>query len=338
MDPALLALALAAGAVAAVNPCGFALLPAYVTLAVTGGAPGDGAAVPRGAAVARALRFTAGMTVGFVVVFALAALALGAAAAVVVPVLPYVTVVVGAVLVVVGVRLLAGRELRGLPTLQLPGVRRLARGSGALGHAAYGVTFALASLSCTIGPFLSVWATALRGGPAAVLGAFVVYAVGMGAVVGVLALSVALAQDQVARGLRRLAPVLPRVAGALVLLAGAYVGWYGVYELRVAADPTAGDPVVETATALQGWLTRTVLAVGVTGLLSAASVVAVVAVVVLLRRRAGAGRLSRPAPPDGPRPPHASRRTSPPASPPSPGTRPARPGPARPRGQDPSAP
>ncbi|HEU4426559.1 MAG TPA: cytochrome c biogenesis protein CcdA, partial [Pilimelia sp.] len=59
-----LALALAAGMLAAVNPCGFALLPAYLSLLVAGDEPGG-----RGAAVGRALLSTAAMTAGFVAVF-----------------------------------------------------------------------------------------------------------------------------------------------------------------------------------------------------------------------------------------------------------------------------
>ena len=43
MDPAVLTLALVAGAVAAFNPCGFALLPAYLSLLVASPAQGQGA-------------------------------------------------------------------------------------------------------------------------------------------------------------------------------------------------------------------------------------------------------------------------------------------------------
>lgn len=294
MDAALLALALAAGAVAAVNPCGFALLPAYIGLAVVGGEAE--AVTSRGTAVSRALRFTAGMTLGFVVVFALFASVLGLAAALIVPVLPYVTVVVGVGLLVAGGWLLSGRVLVGLPVLQLPGVRRVVASGGPLGHVAYGVTFALASLSCTIGPFLSVWAAALREGPVSLLTAFVVYAVGMGAVVGVLALAVALAQTQVAAAMRRVAPLLPRITGVLVMLAGAYVAWYGIYELRIAADATAGDPLVEAAIGLQGWLNRTVLSIGTTGLLVGVAILAVAGVVVGLTRRRARARTMLPSP------------------------------------------
>ena len=59
-----LALALRAGMLAAVNPCGFALLPAYLFLLVLGEDRPS-----RWAAVGRALALTAAMTLGFVAVF-----------------------------------------------------------------------------------------------------------------------------------------------------------------------------------------------------------------------------------------------------------------------------
>ena len=54
--------ALVAGAVAASNPCGFALLPAYLGLL---------ASDARARAAAGAVRFTGGMALGFVAVFGL---------------------------------------------------------------------------------------------------------------------------------------------------------------------------------------------------------------------------------------------------------------------------
>ena len=59
----ILALAFAAGLVAALNPCGFALLPAYLTVVVREGA------TSRMSALGRALTATAAMAVGFVTVF-----------------------------------------------------------------------------------------------------------------------------------------------------------------------------------------------------------------------------------------------------------------------------
>ncbi|MGF1646324.1 MAG: cytochrome c biogenesis CcdA family protein [Kineosporiaceae bacterium] len=295
MDTATLVLALLAGAVAAVNPCGFALLPAYVTLAVTGDAAGDARTSGRHVALARALRFTAGMTAGFVLVFGAFALLVAPVAGGVQRWLPYLTIVLGVGLVAAGGWLLAGRDLPTLPRITLPGrLRRAGRVGGGPGgtggHVGYGVTFALASLSCTIAPFLAVVTRSLQAGPLGAATAMVVYAVGMGAVVGVLAVSVALARAQVATALRRAAPVLPRVAGGLVLLAGAYVTWYGWYEIRVLEGRgPVDDPVVAAATGLQSALTRGIGQLGAPALAVAGAFVLVVAIVWALaarRRRA----------------------------------------------------
>ena len=280
MDPGLFALALVAGAVAAFNPCGFALLPAYLGLLVT--APDE----DRTTAARRAIRFSTGMTVGFVGVFALVG-------AVVVPVaaglqryLPVLTVLIGAVLVVLGVRLMTGRGLA------LPGLAGRGRPPGASwpSQFGFGVSFALASLSCTLAPFLAVTAGSLRAaGPLGVVGTFVVYALGMGTVVLVLSLAVASAQDSLVRSMRRAGAVIGRGSGVLLVVAGLYVAWYGWFEIRVLAGTAVSDPVVSAAISVQAALTRSVTGLGAGGvLLLAGAAAAVVAVLVCRspRRRA----------------------------------------------------
>jgi cytochrome c-type biogenesis protein len=282
VDTAVLSLALVAGGVAAFNPCGFALLPAYLTLLVTSGeaaGAAGGSTAQRGtaAAVLRAARFTAGMTTGFVAVFGGFALAVVPLATSVERWLPVLTLVMGVALVAAGAWLLSGRELR----VGLPGRRGTAPGSSWASQVGYGVTFALASLSCTLAPFLAVTAGALRGGePLGVVAAFLAYALGMGAVVGVLALSVATAGTSVTARLRRVAAYVPRAAGVLLVVAGGYVAWYGWFELRVLAGSAVSDPVVRAAVAVQGAITREVAGLGATGLaLAAAALAAVLAAV-----------------------------------------------------------
>jgi cytochrome c-type biogenesis protein len=271
------ALAFAAGLVAAVNPCGFALLPAYLSLLVVGD---QGERPGRLAAVGRALLLTAAMTLGFVAVFGGFGLLAAPAADAVARRLPWLSIVFGVALVGVGVWLLAGRSL---PSL-VPGFARgpaVTRRFGSM--MLFGAAYAVASLGCTVGPFLGlVVAAGFRGGsPVAGVGLFLTYAAGMGLAVGTAALAVAMARSSLVDRLRRATPVLVRVGGALVLLAGAYVAWYGWYELRVFAGDTSEDPVVDAAATVQsavaGWL-RTVgpglVAAGFAGLLLAAGVVA----------------------------------------------------------------
>jgi cytochrome c-type biogenesis protein len=250
------ALALAAGLLAAVNPCGFALLPAYLSFLVLD--DGDTAGGGRGRAVGRALLLTAAMTVGFVAVFGVFGLLAAPTADVVARHLPWVSVVIGVVLAGAGGWLLAGRQL---PTFGLkmgagPQVRRRF-GSMAL----FGASYAIASLGCTIGPFLAVVVAGFRTDSiAAGVGLFLAYAAGMALVVGAVALAVALARTSLIRGLRRAAPVISRAAGALLLLAGAYVAWYGWYEIRIFRDADTTDPIIDNAARVQAaasaWLDR----------------------------------------------------------------------------------
>lgn len=236
-------LALAAGMVAAVNPCGFALLPAYLSLLVAGETPG------RTAAVGRALVATAAMTAGFAAVFLLFGLAVAPVAGQIQGRLPWVTIAIGAVLVVLGVWLAAGRELPGL-RLPRPGGRPVSRNPWSM--VVFGAAYAIASLSCTIGPFLAIVVTSFRAGSVVSgVGLFLAYAVGMGVTVGVAALAVALAQGALVTRLRRSAPVVARVGGVLLVLAGAYVAWYGWWETRVLAGAPVDDPVVTAALEVQ---------------------------------------------------------------------------------------
>ena len=115
---------------------------------------------------------------------------------------------------------------------------------------------------------------------------FLLYAAGMGLIVGSVALAVALARMSLVHRLRRAAPVVGRVGGLLMLLAGAYVAYYGWYSLRVFAGRATRDPIVDGAAAVQqrlsGWLdTAGVAAVAVVfGVL-----LVVVATVATMRRR-----------------------------------------------------
>ena len=279
MDQGILALALVAGAVAAFNPCGFALLPAYLALLVAEG-PETGRG-SRGAALARAVRFSAGMTVGFVAVFGLFGVLITSLAISVEPYLPVVTVVIGVVLVGLGGWLLAGRSLA-VPGLAGHGRAPTWTWGSQIG---YGVSYALASLSCTIAPFLAATAGSLRGaGVWGIAGSYLAYALGMGTVVLTLALAVATARSSVTVVMRRAGPVISWLAGVLLLVAGAYVAWYGWFELRVLAGSTTTDPVVSAAVGVQATIVQWVSGLGAGPIIGVAVALAVLASVLTGRR------------------------------------------------------
>jgi cytochrome c biogenesis protein CcdA len=243
-----LGLAFGAGLVAALNPCGFAMLPAYLTLVVNGGRPG---AAP---ALTRALLATAAMASGFVAIFGAFGLLTASAANAAQRYVPYATVLIGITLVTLGVWQLLGHELR------LPIRDPFARGTrwgptAAIGSMfGYGISYALASLSCTVGPFLAVTGIGV-GSTGGGVRALLAYTAGLTLVVGTLAVAAALAGSGLATRLRRVLPYVNRLSGALLLLVGAYVAYYGWYELSLFSGTGDGqDPVVAAAGRVQSVL------------------------------------------------------------------------------------
>lgn len=257
IDTAALGLALGAGLVAALNPCGFAFLPGYLALVIAGGGQPS-----RQTALARAGAATAAMAAGFVTVFGVAGLLIVPLIGSAQRYLPFVTVVVGALLIGLGGWLLAGRDI----TVLLPRLSGGGRPGPALGSMyGYGVGYALASLSCTLAPFLAVVSTAFqqRSMLTGVL-AFVCYAAGMAITVGVAAVAVSLAGASATTALRRILPYVNRVVGAVVLATGLYVTYYGYYEIRLSfTEAGPEDPIIGAAAAVQGWLSGLVETLGV---------------------------------------------------------------------------
>lgn len=115
------------------------------------------------------------MALGFLVVFGSFGLVIAPLASQIQQALPVVTVVIGAGLVGLGGWLLFGREIAVLlPKPHRGAPSRLGSMFG------YGLAYALASLSCTVGPFLAVTGQTFRSGaPLDGIVAFLAYGAGM---------------------------------------------------------------------------------------------------------------------------------------------------------------
>ncbi|PCG85383.1 cytochrome C biogenesis protein [Streptomyces sp. WZ.A104] len=273
-----LALALTAGMLAAVNPCGFALLPAYLSLLVLG----DDTPT-RTVAIGRALTATAAMTVGFAALFGIFGLAIQPVAGQVQEHLPWFTIAFGLLMAAAGAWMLAGRQLPAL----MPKVRRAPTVTRSVpSMALFGMAYATASLGCTIAPFLAIVVSAFRSGSTAegtLL--FAAYAGGMGLIVGAASLTVALTRTTAVTHLRRAGAIAPRLGGGLLLLVGAYVAYYGWYEIRVQRDPATVDPVIEAAATVQRAIADSVDSIGPAAL-AALFAALLIAALVFRRRRA----------------------------------------------------
>ncbi len=225
-----LAYAFTAGLVASVNPCGFPMLPAYLSYFIGT----DGPAAERASRVPRALVAAAAVSAGFMTVFAVLGVPINAGVTSIYRWIPWVTIVIGVAMAALGVAMLAGFRLKvALPRLEVGG------GSRGLGSMAlFGVSYAVASLTCTLPVFLVVVAgTAERANALSGVVAFLAYGLGMSLVLTALALALALARESMVNRLRRAVRHANRAAGALLVMVGTYLVYYWAYNLT--RDPTA---------------------------------------------------------------------------------------------------
>jgi len=242
-----LSLAFGAGMVAAINPCGFALLPAYLSYFL-GLESKEGAQLERqGNPFLRALGVSAAMTAGFVVVFAPMGALWSSVSGVLGDRLPWVTAALGVGLVVLGIAMFRGFQ----PVVRLPKLQ-MGTTSEQLGSVfLFGVSYAVASLSCTIGVFGALVTSSFERDSFLVgVLSFVVYALGMGLVIAILTMAVSFAQQGIVTAMRRLLPHMGRISGTLVIIAGLYVAYYGWWEAQVLAGNDVSDGV---AGRVNGW-------------------------------------------------------------------------------------
>lgn len=238
------ALAFTAGMVATVNPCGFAMLPAYLSyfLGLEASGADTGADTDPTAGVGRALLVAGAVSAGFLVLFAVAGAVVSWTSFSVVDASPWLTIVIGAAVAAAGVAFVAGWD----PTVALPRLDRGGRSRGLGSMFVFGVSYAIASLSCTLPAFTGVVATTFgRESFVSGVATFVAYGLGMALLLVVLTLTLALARQGLVTGLRRALPHVHRVSGAIMALMGAYLVWYGIYEIRLIGrgEDVSGGPV-----------------------------------------------------------------------------------------------
>lgn len=264
-----LAFAFVAGTVATANPCGFALLPAYVARQLDDRG-GDGGTA---AAVARALLVGALTTAGFLLVFGTVGTAMSLGARWLTGVIPLVALGIGVALLAAGIGMLTGRSVG--VRLPMP-VRMKAARSGHRSTVLFGVGYGLASLACTLPIFLVVVAGSIPAGVLAGVLMFAAYAAGMGTILTALAVAAALSQTGVQTTIRRALPYVERVSAVLLIAAGAYVVYYWAVALLGPGNLGGVSQPIEVGSRLsslaQAWLGsdvgRTVTAVLALGLVA----------------------------------------------------------------------
>jgi len=218
-------LSFGSGLLAAVNPCGFVLLPTYLMyfLGVTG-RPGT-----QRAGVRRALVVGGALSAGFLSVF----LVVGSITRLFTDYLnqnaKYVALVIGVALFVAGVAMLAGWRL----PFTTPKLDVGQRDRTALSMFVFGVAYAIASIGCTLGPFTAtVLGTITTDGFGSGILAIASYGIAMSLLVISLTVTLALAQGGLLRTLRNGMKHVEKASAVVMMASGLYLAWYWLNDIR----------------------------------------------------------------------------------------------------------
>ncbi|MGH2753301.1 MAG: cytochrome c biogenesis CcdA family protein [Actinomycetota bacterium] len=237
-----LALALVAGALASVNPCGFPLLPAFLSFYV--GADEDD--LPRAPArVGQGLLVGLLVSAGFLAVFAIVGVPIAYGVTQLTGAIPWAGLVVGVLMILAAIAGLMGRSVYLSPRRPLTVERRRRPATMVW----FGAAYAICSLGCTLPIFVALVGASLA--TASVVEGTVVfgaYAFGMATMLMALSLGAALARDGLARRLKSLLPHMHRIASGLLLIAGAYLTYYWARVIWTPARSLGDDPLVGAMT------------------------------------------------------------------------------------------
>jgi len=219
--------AFGAGMVSAVNPCGFAMLPVYLSLYL-GAKDSDFQNRSLLYRMAKASWITAVVTAGFALLFGVVGVAVAAGGSFLMGITPWLAVVVGGVLMLLGAWMLTGRTLSFHFILKWAGKVGDPREISLAGFFLFGVAFGATSLSCTLPIFLMVVGSSVTAGDfTAGVFQFISYILGMGSVLLVLTLGMAIVKEGVVVGmLRSFLPYVQKISALLLLSAGGYIVYY----------------------------------------------------------------------------------------------------------------
>lgn len=248
----ILSSAFAVGLVAAFNPCGFAMLPAYLSYFVSLESSEE---ANIGRNIFRGLVVGLTLTVGFVLFFGTVGLLTSTIVSqgAIQSRLSWATFVIGILMVPLGIAMLFGYE----PKLLVPRLNKGGTSRQLPSIFLFGVSFAVVSLGCTaplffttvVGSFESrnLWEGTL---------VFLAYAGGMSLIVMILTLATALGRNEIATSMRKVLPYVSKISGGFLVLAGGFLILYGWWEIQVMRGNFGSNWLVDTSQQFQTNITN----------------------------------------------------------------------------------
>lgn len=216
------AFALSAGVLAAFNPCAFAMLPSFLAYFL-GTNDEHFKRLSWLQRVGIGVRAGFGLVAGFVLMFLLAGLVFALLGSQLVKVVPWLALLIGLALIGFGLLTLLNRA----PHITITNPVDTIEGRGMRALFLYGISYGIASLSCTLPIFLMVMSSVLTAGNLlSGIVPFLGYSSGMALVVIGLTLATALLKGALVQQTRRVLPYVNRLSGLLLIAAGAYIVYF----------------------------------------------------------------------------------------------------------------
>jgi cytochrome c-type biogenesis protein len=218
-------LSFGSGLLAAVNPCGFVLLPTYLMYFLgVSGRPGA-----QRATVRRALLVSAALSAGFMTVFVI----VGGISRLFTDWLnqnaKYLALLIGVALVILGIAMLFGYRL----PFSTPKLETGKRDQTIASMYIFGLAYAVASIGCTLGPFsATVLGTIDTDGFFQGVVAVALYGIAMSLLITTLTVTLALAQGGLLKSLRTGMTYVETASAVVMILSGLYLSWYWFNDIR----------------------------------------------------------------------------------------------------------
>lgn len=219
---ALSSLAFSAGIITFLNPCGFALLPVYITYYFKNEQLDNASVCKR---LVYGIAFGLCVSIGFMVLFSIVGLFVSFIGSRILRFIGFFDFAIGLLLVIIGFIFLLGKNVN-LSFITNFGERLKENKfqNKYLSFFLYGMGFALASLGCTLPILLVIVAAAAKmHGILNGVMVFIVYAAGMGIFMVAFTIAVALSKKIVEITLRKWLPYVYKLGAIIVILAGFYL-------------------------------------------------------------------------------------------------------------------
>jgi cytochrome c biogenesis protein CcdA len=238
-----LGFAFAAGMVATVNPCGFVMLPAFLTMYLTD-QQGDASSSQEGRSalgmsrsLLKALYVSAALGAGFVLLFGGVGLAISSGARSFIVIFPWVGFFLGFVMAGLGAYLFAGGKLYTNRAQSAAARIGKASDTSVKGYFLFGISYAVASLSCTLPIFLGLISSSLAtGGIVQATTQFLAYALGMTFVITILTIGIAVFKGAMVTQIRKIMPYVHPISAGVLIIVGGYLIFYWLTEGEVSRN------------------------------------------------------------------------------------------------------